>query len=70
MSGKLEGKIALVTGVTAGIGLATGERFVKEGAYVCRLRELLDRSLSDPGIGRTGGEESPLTLPNVPWSIA
>src|SRR6266850_1048528 len=34
MSGKLEGKIALVTGGTAGIGLATARRFVKEGAYV------------------------------------
>jgi NAD(P)-dependent dehydrogenase (short-subunit alcohol dehydrogenase family) len=34
MSGKLGGKIALVTGGTAGIGLATAQRFVKEGAYV------------------------------------
>src|ERR1700739_85154 len=34
MSGNLGGKIALVTGGTAGIGLATPERFVKEGAYV------------------------------------
>src|SRR5260370_15465610 len=34
MAGKLEGKIALVTGGTAGIGLATARRFVKEGAYV------------------------------------
>jgi NAD(P)-dependent dehydrogenase (short-subunit alcohol dehydrogenase family) len=34
MSGKLEGKIALVTGGNSGIGLATAQRFVKEGAYV------------------------------------
>lgn len=34
MPGKLGGKIALVTGGTAGIGLATAQRFVKEGAYV------------------------------------
>lgn len=34
MAGKLEGKIALVTGGSSGIGLATAQRFVKEGAFV------------------------------------
>ena len=32
--GKLEGKIAVITGGTSGIGLATATEFVNEGAYV------------------------------------
>jgi NAD(P)-dependent dehydrogenase (short-subunit alcohol dehydrogenase family) len=44
MPGTPEGKIALSTGGSAGIGLATAKEFVKEGAYVYitgrRQREL------------------------------
>lgn len=34
MAGKLEGKIALVTGGSSGIGFATATQFIKEGAFV------------------------------------
>jgi NAD(P)-dependent dehydrogenase (short-subunit alcohol dehydrogenase family) len=31
---KLEGKVAVITGGNSGIGLATAQRFVADGAYV------------------------------------
>jgi NAD(P)-dependent dehydrogenase (short-subunit alcohol dehydrogenase family) len=56
MSSKLEGKIALVTGGSSGIGLATAQRFVKEGAYVYitgRRQPELDAAVKTIGAGVT-----------------
>ncbi len=54
MSDKLSGKIALVTGASAGIGLAVAGRFVAEGAYVFitgRRQNELDRAVQQIGPG-------------------
>jgi NAD(P)-dependent dehydrogenase (short-subunit alcohol dehydrogenase family) len=52
MPGKLDGKIALVTGGSTGIGLATARRFVAEGAYVFitgRRKPELDAAVREIG---------------------
>jgi 3-oxoacyl-[acyl-carrier protein] reductase len=48
--GRLEGRVALVTGAARGIGRATAERFAREGARVC----LTDVDLEEASIAAKG----------------
>jgi len=68
MGAKLAGKIALVTGGSSGLGLATAKRFVAEGAYVFvtgRRQTELDAAVQEIGSNAAGIRGDISSLPDL-----
>jgi NAD(P)-dependent dehydrogenase (short-subunit alcohol dehydrogenase family) len=66
--GKLESKIAVITGATSGMALATAKLFVAEGAYVFimgRRQEQLDKAVKEVGKSVTGVQGDAASLADL-----
>src|ERR1700760_2586539 len=66
--GKLAGKVAVVTGASTGMALATAKLFVKEGAHVFitgRRQEQLDKAVKEIGDNVTGVQGDAGTLADL-----
>jgi NAD(P)-dependent dehydrogenase (short-subunit alcohol dehydrogenase family) len=66
--GKLSDKVAMITGATSGMALATAKLFVDEGAYVFitgRRREKLDEAVKAIGRNVTGVQDDAANLADL-----
>jgi NAD(P)-dependent dehydrogenase (short-subunit alcohol dehydrogenase family) len=65
---KLQGKVAVITGATSGLALATAKRFVAEGAYVFitgRRQKELDSAVAAMGGNVTGVQGDAANLVDI-----